>query len=169
MRVLAVVAFMAGTVSGCGSSAAGSSMYTGSPVPCPSGLTAPIVPTVDAGTPFCGPEPGPGNGQGVDGSCAGTETTPPCGPGVVPGRLYPFTLFGSCWTTVRFDGKQWLSQLPMPTPASPTVPTAFPDPLPASRTTHVWMSLQGTGEPRYVSDDGSVGFTPTDAAFTGCH
>ena len=169
VRALAVGAVAAGLISGCGTSSAGSSTYAGPAGSCPIGLTSPALPTVDVGSTYCGPEPSPGNGTGVDGSCAGTETTPPCGPGVVPGRMYSFTLFGSCWTTIRFDGQQWLSQLPIPTLASPTVPTAFPDPLPASRTTHVWMFLQETGEPRYVNDDGTVGFSRTDAAFTGCH
>jgi len=75
--------------------------------PCPSAPTEPSF----TGR-YCGPPPGPGNGDGPSGVCTGGETAPPCGPGMIPGRLYAYSLPGSCDGRVIIDGKVWRSELP---------------------------------------------------------
>jgi hypothetical protein len=102
------------------------------------------TPTTATGR-FCGPAPGAGNGSAPDGTCSGTETTPPCGPGVVPGRYYAYTMPGSCSGLIIFDGKQWVSELPPP--------TAEPD-------YYVWMNLGANGTLGWISPNGAVGFEP---------
>jgi hypothetical protein len=122
------------------SSAAGPGSPTAHACPNPS-----PVPTVDDFGTYCGPPPEPGNGRGPQGTCDGTESEPPCGPGVEPNRYYPYTVPGSCDGRIRFDGRVWTSQLPPPRPIE-----AFP----------VWMRLSSSGELRFVGH-GSVGFTLT--------
>lgn len=117
------------------------------PAPCPSGLTAPSIATGS----FCGPKPERGNGNGPDGLCDGTETAPPCGPGVVTDKYYDFTLPGNCGV-VRFDGRYWVSELPPPRP----VPNSY-----------VWMAI-GPGGAGWIGPDGAVGFKLDDAAPPSC-
>jgi hypothetical protein len=62
----------------------------------------------------------PGNGNGPAGTCDGTEATPPCGPGVVPGRYYPYTLAEGCDGRAFFDGSTWQLSL-RPTQKQPPV------------------------------------------------
>lgn len=107
--------------------------------PCPSGQTSP---TVISGQ-FCGPLPRQGNGNGVSGSCSGSETSPPCGQGVEINQYYAYTLIPGC-TTVLFDGDVWTSDLPIPsTEQSPRF---------------VWMLLDSTGEVHGVSNSASITF-----------
>jgi hypothetical protein len=98
---------------------------------------------------FCGPAPGPGNGSGSGGSCIGTETTPPCGPGMVGGRYYAYTLNSLC-TSDYIDGRWWTNELPG-----------------GSGLLNVWVSvgnsLAGAG---WIGPNGSVGFKPSTA--TSC-
>ena len=69
------------------------------------------------------------------------------------GRYYAYTLPGTCGGLVDFDGRQWVSELPPPTP----VP-AF----------DVWMRLGPTGL-GWISPRGAVGFMPYDGqALAGC-
>ncbi len=78
----------------------------------------------------------------------GKESGPPCGPGVVVGQYYPYTLPGQCDGRIIFDGRTWQSELPPPTEVSP-----FP----------VWMGLTATGRLGFISPRGAVGFDPVGA------
>ena len=93
---------------------------------------------------FCGPAPGPGNGNGPHGSCLGSETAPPCGPGMEAGSYYPYTLFGSC-TQDFIDGRWWTNELSG-----------------GSGPAYVWMAVDandsGAG---WIGPNGSVGFKPS--------
>ncbi|MHB1583210.1 MAG: Kelch repeat-containing protein [Acidimicrobiales bacterium] len=118
--------------------------------------TASAVPTCPAiafpdlvGGAFCGPPPGPGDGSGPDGSCLGTETAPPCGPGMVAGRYYAYTLISTC-TNDYVDGRWWKNGLP-----------GGMGPL------YVWMSVNtpGTGA-SWIGPNGAVGLRPSVA--TSC-
>jgi len=111
------------------------------PLACPADRS---TPTARDGH-YCGPAPHAGNGSGPDGICTGTETVPPCGPGVVPGRYYAYTIPGTCSGLITFDGRRWVSELPPP--------RAVPD-------FTVWMGLGPSGTPRWIGPDGSVGFRP---------
>ena len=58
------------------------------------------------------PKPAPaGNGKGPNGSCNGTETYPPCGPGMVQNEYYPYTLPTNCSGYVYLDGRYWQQEL----------------------------------------------------------
>ena len=94
---------------------------------------------------YCGPVPVPGNGLGPNGECTGRETNAPCGPGVVVGRYYAFTLPGACDGVIHFDGRVWISELPPPTKVADF---------------DVWMRLDPNGELRFIGPKGSVGFMP---------
>jgi hypothetical protein len=109
--------------------------------PCP---TNAAVPSMATGR-YCGPLPHPGNGLGAQGECTGRETDPPCGPGVVPGRYYAYTLPGTCDGLIVFDGRRWVSELPPPTPQ--------PD-------RDVWMTLTLGTRPNWISPAGAVSFLP---------
>jgi hypothetical protein len=123
----------------------GPGLHAGSAPPTPPPCKAnQRTPTTATGR-FCGPAPGPGNGSGPDGTCSGTETSPPCGPGVVPGRYYAYTMPGTCSGLITFDGKQWVSELPPPT----VVPNFY-----------VWMNLGASGTLGWISPKGAVGFEP---------
>jgi hypothetical protein len=111
------------------------------PAPCPIGQSTPSV----ASGSFCGPAPGAGNGLGPNGTCTGGEADAPCGPGVVPGRFYTYTVPGTCSGLVTFDGRQWVSELPPPNP----VPNF-----------DVWIQLGTDGSVRWIAPTGSVGFRP---------
>lgn len=102
------------------------------------------TPTMSTGR-YCGPAPHAGNGAGPDGTCTGTEATPPCGPGVVPGRYYAYTMPGTCSGLITFDGKQWVSELPPPN----AVPNFY-----------VWIRLGTNSSMGWISPDGAVGFQP---------
>lgn len=118
--------------------------------------TASAVPTCPlitfpewVGGTFCGPPPGPGNGSGPDGSCLGTETAPPCGPGMVAGQYYAYTLISSC-TNDYIDGRWWTNELPG-----------------GSGPLDVWMSVTATGtNAGWIGPNGGVGFRPSAA--TSC-
>lgn len=113
----------------------------------PNGLVAPC-PVHQAepsfGSTYCGPDPSAGNGYGPSGECTGRETVPPCGPGMIVGRYYRYTLPGRCDGRLILNGRHWLSELPPPTP----VPDMY-----------VWVSIghgdQGAG---FISPKGAVGF-----------
>jgi hypothetical protein len=93
---------------------------------------------------YCGPKPSAGNGFGSSGECTGRETAPPCGPGMIVGRYYLYTLPGQCDGRLILNGRHWLSELPPP--------TRVPD-------IYVWVSI-GTGgrAAGFISPNGSVGF-----------
>lgn len=118
--------------------------------------TASAVPTCPpitfpdlVGGTFCGPPPRPGNGSGPDGSCLGTETAPPCGPGMVAGRYYAYTLISTCINDY-VDGRWWKNGLPGGT-----------GPL------YAWMSVNATGTGAgWIGPKGAVGFRPSAA--TNC-
>jgi hypothetical protein len=98
---------------------------------------------------FCGPAPGPGSGNGLDGSCLGTETAPPCGPGMVAGRYYAYTLMSSC-ANDYIDGRWWRNELPG-----------------GSGPLDVWVLVNATGTGAgWIGPNGAVGFEPSTA--TSC-
>lgn len=100
---------------------------------------------------YCGPAPEPGNGSGPGGRCSGQETTPPCGRGVVIGNSYAYTFAVRCDGRITFDGRQWESDI-LP-------PANGPD-------LWVWMRLAPGGHLRFVSTDGTLGFTPVQGHAT---
>ena len=105
--------------------------------PCNPNQTAPTM-----NGSFCGPVPGPGNGLGPQGECSGRETAPPCGPGMVAGKYYEYTLPGRCDGRLIVDGRRWMSELP---PSHP-VPDMY-----------VWVRVDGD-HAGFISPSGSVGF-----------
>ncbi len=70
-------------------------------MPCPT--YAPTPTDVDGN--YCGPDPSPGNGARPDGVCTGQEFAPPCGPGMIPGTFYEYSLPSGC--RMFFDGRPW--------------------------------------------------------------
>ena len=116
--------------------------------PCPTNLAEPSMTT---GT-FCGPDPARGSGHGPDGVCDGTESAPPCGPGVVLGKYYAFTLPGNC-SIVRFDGSYWVSELVPPH---------------AIQNMYVWMAVTSGGSAGFISPAGAVGFRHIAGASSSC-
>jgi hypothetical protein len=106
-------------------------------------VTPCLLPTWEGGQ-YCGPSPRPGNGSGPGGQCSGHETAPPCGPGAAAGTYYPYTLPVRCDGRITFDGRQWESELP-PVANGPDL--------------WVWMRLGPGGQLRFVSPDGTIGFT----------
>ncbi len=130
---------------------ADASMPPPNPPPCPAHQATPTRATGS----YCGPEPGAGNGSGPDGTCTGTEAAPPCGSGVVPGKYYAYTMPGTCSGLVTFDGKQWVSELPPPSPTADFF---------------VWMRLDTSGSAGWISPSGAVGLAPyVGQALSGCH
>jgi hypothetical protein len=111
------------------------------PPPCPKHALKPS----DKTGRYCGPAPHAGNGLGPGGECTGQESKPPCGPGVVVGRYYAYTLPVKCNGLIVFDGRRWYATL--------TPPTDEPD-------IDVWMRLESTNSARWISSLGSVGFIP---------
>jgi hypothetical protein len=90
------------------------------------------------------PKPAPpGNGRGPNGSCNGTETYPPCGPGVVEYEYYPYTLPSNCSGELYFDGRWWQQGLYEPD----------------SGTTNVWILLNGQNGAGWTGP-GAVGLQP---------
>ncbi len=79
------------------------------PPPCPADQSQPAM-----NGRFCGPNPTRGTGLGPSGECTGRETTPPCGPGMIAGRYYAYTLPGRCDGSLILDGRRWRSELPPP-------------------------------------------------------
>jgi hypothetical protein len=114
------------------------------PLPCPPHQTTPTWRDT-----FCGPAPPPGNGLGSNGECTGAETGPPCGPGVVIGRYYAYTLPGTCDGVIVFDGRRWDSELP-PDHRVPDM--------------NVWMRLGAPSGAGFISPNGAVGFRPDAGA-----
>jgi len=107
--------------------------------PCPAHQAEPSF-----GNTYCGPNPNAGNGFGSSGECTGHETAAPCGPGMIVGRYYAYTLPGRCDGRLIVDGRHWLSELPPPTP----VPDMY-----------VWVSIRpGDQHAGFISPNGSVGF-----------
>jgi hypothetical protein len=120
------------------------------PGPCPRDQKTPTV----AGGGFCGPVPSSGNGLGPSGTCNGQETHPPCGPGVIPGQFYAYTMPGTCSGPITFDGEQWVSLLPLASP------------IPAF---DVWIQLSANGSVRWIAPSGAVGLVPfTGQVLTPC-
>jgi hypothetical protein len=120
------------------------------PGPCPRDQKTPTL----ASGGFCGPVPGSGKGLGPGGTCNGQETHPPCGPGVIPGRFYAYSMPGTCSALVTFDGEQWVSLLPLASP----IPTF-----------DVWIQLSANGSVRWIAPSGAVGLVPyTGQALTPC-
>ncbi|MGO9027071.1 MAG: hypothetical protein ACLQOZ_00355 [Acidimicrobiales bacterium] len=111
------------------------------PAPCPADAT---IPSEQAGR-YCGPTPTAGNGLGPNGECTGHETDPPCGPGVVAGTYYAYTLPVRCDGVVLVDGRRWYSEL--------TPPATEQD-------IDVWMLLSAAGQLRWIGPEGSGGLVP---------
>jgi hypothetical protein len=119
------------------------------PEPCPADVKKPKV----INGSYCGPPPPAGNGLGENGLCSGAELIPPCGPGVVRGTYYGYTMPGSCAGVMEFDDQLWLSRLPPPT----DVPPFF-----------VWMGYDEiTGNPHFIGP-GMVSFVRDDGSRTPC-
>lgn len=110
--------------------------------------TVPSCPPITFPESGCGPAPGPGNGSGPDGSCLGTEMAPPCGPGMVAGRYYAYTLITTC-TNDYVDGRWWKNELPGPEGSGPM---------------DVWVSVNESGMGGgWMGPNMSVGFEPSAA------
>jgi hypothetical protein len=142
-----------GTTASGGTGSSGAAGATSAPAPAPA-LAPPAAPApCPAHSPdpswqngrYCGPAPHAGNGSGPNGLCSGRETTPPCGRGVVVGKYYAYTLPERCDGRITFDGRLWDSEMPPPANG--------PD-------LWVWMRLDPSGELRFISPEGTVGFTP---------
>jgi len=118
------------------------------PAQCPAYKTTPTFhPTVCSTPPH-------GNGFGPSGECIGRETTPPCGPGMIPDHYYAYTLTGRCDGRLILDGGHWRSELPPPKP----VPDMY-----------VWVSLGGGSQTAgFISPSGSVGFADTGQPMSAC-
>ena len=113
-----------------------------------SASTLPTCPPITfpewVGSHFCGPAPRPGSGNGLDRSCLGDETAPPCGPGMVAGRYYAYTLISSC-ANDYIDGRWWRNELPG-----------------VSGSLDVWVSVNTTGtDAGWIGPNGAVGFEPS--------
>jgi hypothetical protein len=108
--------------------------------PCPAHAT---TPSMHGG--YCGPAPYPGDGLGPDGVCTGREASAPCGPGVVPGRYYAYSLPVRCSVPVVFDGRRWWPQL---TPSA------------TGTAVDVWIALQPDGSAGWIGPEGAEGLTP---------
>jgi hypothetical protein len=138
------------TQAGLGVPGFGSSSAPRTPPPCP---THAVKPSDKTGT-YCGPTPYAGNGLGPGGECTGQESKPPCGPGVVIGRYYAYTLPVRCDGLIVFGGRRWYATL--------TPPTDEPD-------IDVWMRLESAHSARWISPLGSVGYLPdTGQSPPGC-
>ena len=116
-------------------------------------VTVPSCPPINfpewVGGTFCGPAPGPGNGSGPGGSCLGSETAPPCGPGMVAGRYYAYTIVNTC-ANEYIDGRWWKAELQG-----------------GSGTMNVWISVNAGGSGAgWIGPNGAVGFVPSAA--NGC-
>ncbi len=102
-------------------------------------------PSMSTGS-YCGPKPVAGNGLGPQGECTGRETAPPCGPGMVPGHYYAYTLPGRCDGKLVLDGGRWRSTLP-PTSDVPDV--------------DVWAYVKADGKTAgFIAPVGAVQFVP---------
>jgi hypothetical protein len=86
-----------------------------------------------------------GNGPGPAGTCNGTETAPPCGPGVVPGKYYPYTWAAGCSQRAFFDGRTWQGTL-RPTQQQPPIKG--------------WIILTEPNEARWTAPNGTDSLTP---------
>lgn len=116
------------------------------PPPCPP-ITLPDL----VGGHFPGPAPGPGNGGGPDGSCLGTEVVPPCGPGMVAGSYYDYTLITTC-ADDYFDGRWRANEIPG-----------------GSGPLDVWVSVNATGTGAgWIGPNGAVGFAPPTTTSCSC-
>ena len=116
------------------------------PAPCPADTS---IPSDSTGS-FCGPAPRQGNGLGPDGTCTGRESVPPCGPGVVVGQYYPYTVPVGC--LLHLDGREWWSLLPTPA-GGPVLP--------------VWIRVEASGSAGWIGP-GAVGLVPRTAATPTC-
>jgi hypothetical protein len=118
---------------------------------CPPDATEPAM----ADGSYCGPEPRAGDGLGPDGVCTGRETAPPCGPGVEPGRWYPYTLAIGCDAHTIFNGRRWLSTL--------GPPAAEQTPRP------VWIKLRSPDDAGVLSPTMAIDYRPDpDGPATSC-
>jgi len=114
------------------------------PPPCPTDSNTPSMAT---GT-YCGPAPRAGNGLGPNGECDGSESLPPCGPGVVVGAYYTYTQPQDCsGNPIHFDGRLWYSTLQPSTDRSDT---------------YVWMALEPNDQLEAISPTESIGFKPDE-------
>jgi hypothetical protein len=139
------------TASGASGDSASRATSAPAPAPAPAAAAAPAPCPAHSPNPswqngrYCGPAPRAGNGSGPNGLCSGRETTPPCGRGVVVGKYYAYTLPERCDGRITFGRRLWDSELPPPANG--------PD-------LWVWMRLGPGGELRFISPEGTVGFTP---------
>ena len=95
----------------------------------------------------------PGNGHGPAGTCNGTETSPPCGSGVVIGKYYPYTWAPDCSERAFLDGKVWQGTLRAPQQQPPT---------------KGWIILTQTNVARWTSPNGTDGLTPASGPPPAC-
>lgn len=86
-----------------------------------------------------------GTGHGPSGSCDGTESDPPCGPGAELGRSYAYTVIQRCNGVIWFDGREWEAGLMPPNEQAPL---------------HVWIRLDAPSIARWEGAPGSIGYVP---------
>lgn len=95
----------------------------------------------------------PGDGHGAAGTCDGTETAPPCGPGAVIGKYYPYTWAPDCSERAFFDGRTWQGTL-RPTQRQPPNPG--------------WIVLTGPNTARWTGANGTDGLSPATGPAPAC-
>jgi hypothetical protein len=95
----------------------------------------------------------PGSGKGPAGTCDGSETTPPCGPGVMIGKYYPYTWAPDCSERAYFEGRTWQGTL-RPTQQQPP--------------RRGWMVLTAPNAARWSGSNGTDGLIPTTAPVPAC-
>jgi hypothetical protein len=95
----------------------------------------------------------PGSGKGPAGTCDGRETAPPCGPGVVVGKYYPYTWPQDCGERAYFDGRVWQGTL-RPTQQQPP--------------SRGWMILTARSAASWTGSNGTDGLTPATGPAPAC-
>jgi hypothetical protein len=97
--------------------------------------------------------PPAGKGHGRAGTCDGTETAPPCGPGVVIGKYYPYTWAPDCNERAYFDGRMWHGTLRATQEQPPN---------------RGWMVLTDPNTARWTGTNGTDGLTPATGPASAC-
>ena len=87
----------------------------------------------------------PASGHGPAGTCNGTETVPPCGPGVAMGKYYPYSWARTCSERALFNGRIWQGTLQPPQQQPPS---------------RGWIVLTQPNAARWTASNGTDSLTP---------